>query len=127
MQVMSKQPALDMPSYYLAFADRTRLRILNLMAGEELCVCYFVDVLREPQPKISRHLAVLRKAGVVLARREGTWMHYRIVVPSHAGAARILKATLAWMRDDPRMQADRARLATACGALGDEPAGLRGR
>jgi ArsR family transcriptional regulator len=114
MQVMSKQVTFDMAGYYLAFGDGTRLRLLNLMGDRELCVCYFVEVLGEPQPKISRHLAFLRKAGVVVARREGTWMRYRIVVPKHAGAARILKETLAWMREDPRMQADKARLANAC-------------
>ena len=48
------------------------------MAGREVCVCYFVEILRQSQPKISRHLAYLRKAGIVAARREGKWMHYRI-------------------------------------------------
>jgi ArsR family transcriptional regulator len=114
MQDMKRHAEFDMAGYYLAFADRTRLRLLNLMDGRELCVCYFVEVLDEPQSKISRHLAFLRKAGVVVARREGTWMRYRIVMPKHAGAARILEETQAWMRDDRRMQADKARLADAC-------------
>ena len=55
--------------------------LLNLMNGREVCVCYFVEILGQSQPKISRHLAYLRRAEVVAARREGKWMHYKIVVP----------------------------------------------
>ena len=99
---------------FAALADRTRLRLLNLMNGKEVCVCYFVEILGQSQPKISRHLAYLRRAGVVAARREGKWMHYRIVVPSHAGAARILRETLAVVREEKVMQADLARLGKAC-------------
>jgi ArsR family transcriptional regulator, arsenate/arsenite/antimonite-responsive transcriptional repressor len=99
---------------FAALSDRTRLRLLNLMDGREVCVCYFVRILGQSQPKISRHLAYLRRAGVVAARREGKWMHYKIVAPSHAGAARILRETLAVLREDKVMQADRARLGKAC-------------
>jgi len=63
---------------YRAFADRTRLRILHMLRGGELCVCHIVEVLEVPQPKASRHLAYLRKAGLVLARREGRWSYYRL-------------------------------------------------
>jgi ArsR family transcriptional regulator len=99
---------------FAALSDRTRLRLLNLMDGREVCVCYFVEILGQGQPKISRHLAYLRRAGVVAARREGKWMHYRIVVPSHAGAARILRETLAVIREEKAMQRDLARLGRAC-------------
>ncbi len=61
-----------------------------------MCVCYFVEILGGPQPKISRHLAYLRNAGIVSARREGKWMHYRIVMPPHIGASQILRQTLEW-------------------------------
>jgi len=104
----------DLALLFAALADRTRLRLLNLMNGKEVCVCYFVEILGQSQPKISRHLAYLRRAGVVAARREGKWMHYRIVVPSHAGAARILRETLAVVREEKVMQADLARLGKAC-------------
>ncbi|HWZ11835.1 MAG TPA: hypothetical protein VNX22_01705, partial [Acidobacteriaceae bacterium] len=67
-----------------------------------------------PQPKISRHLAYLRRAGIVTARREGKWMHYRIAVPPHPGAARVLRETLHWLQEEKAMQADRARLNKAC-------------
>ena len=84
------------------------------MAGREVCVCYFVEILRQSQPKISRHLAYLRKAGIVAARREGKWMHYRITTPGDAGAAAVLATTLATLRNDRQMQADLARLDRAC-------------
>lgn len=71
----------DLALLFAALSDRTRLRLLHLMQRREVCVCYFVAILGQSQPKISRHLASLRRAGVVAARREGKWMHYRIVFP----------------------------------------------
>jgi ArsR family transcriptional regulator, arsenate/arsenite/antimonite-responsive transcriptional repressor len=100
--------------FFRALADRTRLRILNLMRSEEVCVCFFVEILKTHQPKISRHLAYLRKAGIVGARREGPWMHYRIVEPADPDAARVLRDTLSWLSDDPEMQRDRERLVKVC-------------
>ena len=111
---MARKPAFDMKQFFQALGDTTRLRLLNLMADQEVCVCYFVEILGGPQPKISRHLAYLRNAGIVSARREGKWMHYRIVTPPHPGATRILRQTLAWLKEDRTMQADRARLSRAC-------------
>ena len=104
----------DLALLFAALSDRTRLRLLNLMDGREICVCYFVEILGQSQPKISRHLAYLRRAGVVSARREGKWMHYRIIAPEHAGAARILRETIAVVREEKAMQADLARLDKAC-------------
>jgi len=104
----------DLALLFAALADRTRLRLLNLMAGREVCVCYFVGILRQSQPKVSRHLAYLRRAGVVAARREGKWMHYRIVAPADGGAARILRETLASLREDKEMRADLDLLKKAC-------------
>lgn len=114
---MNRSPKTgDLALLFAALSDRTRLRLLNLMDGREVCVCYFVAVLGQSQPKISRHLAYLRRAGVVAARREGKWIHYKIVAPSHAGAARILRETLTVIREEKKMQADRARLGKACRA-----------
>jgi ArsR family transcriptional regulator len=107
-------PSANLAGLFAALADTTRLRLLNLMAGREVCVCYLVEILRQSQPKISRHLAYLRKAGIVSARREGKWMHYRISAPADAAAAAILAAVLASLRDDRQMQADRSRLDRAC-------------
>ena len=112
---MSHSPKnFDLALLFAALADRTRLRLLNLMDGREVCVCYLVEILAQSQPKISRHLAYLRRAGIVAARREGKWMHYRIIPPKQAGAARILSETLAVLRNDKGMLADRSRLNRAC-------------
>ena len=106
--------SFDLALFFAALADRTRLRLLNLMDGHEVCVCYFVEILGQTQPKISRHLAYLRRAGIVAARREGKWMHYRMVEPVHAGAARVLRETLEVLKQERLMAADRSRLARAC-------------
>jgi ArsR family transcriptional regulator len=100
--------------FFRALADRTRLRLLNLMGEKEVCVCYFVAVLKLSQPKISRHLAYLRRAGIVGARRQGKWMHYRLLAPSDPRPARILQCTLAWLRQDAEMRKDQAQLLRAC-------------
>lgn len=112
---MAKKAAeFNVERFFQALGDNTRLRLLNLMGDQEVCVCYFVEILGQPQPKISRHLAYLRSAGIVNARRAGKWMHYRIVMPPHIGAAQVLRQTLTWLRDDRTMRADRARLSKAC-------------
>ena len=110
---MAKQ-TFNIERFFQALGDNTRLRLLNLMCDQEVCVCYFVEILASPQPKISRHLAYLRSAGIVSTRREGKWMHYRIVMPPHIGAAQVLKQTLGWLKEEKAMQADRARLMRAC-------------
>lgn len=99
---------------FKALADRTRLRLINLMGDDEVCVCFFVEVLKLNQPKISRHLAYLRKAGVVAARREGKWMHYRIVEPLDPRAANIFREVRASLANDAAMKRDHARLAQLC-------------
>jgi ArsR family transcriptional regulator len=104
----------DLVGLFAALADPTRLRLLNLMHGREVCVCYFVEILKQGQPKVSRHLAYLRSAGIVEARREGKWMHYRIEPPADPGAASILDATLSSFRNNRQMQADLAGLEQAC-------------
>src|SRR5438045_3748936 len=76
--MLSAPPKISPDLLFRAFSDRTRLRILNLLRTGELCVCDIVRVLALPQPKISRHLAYLRKAGLVKARKEGLWMHYQL-------------------------------------------------
>jgi ArsR family transcriptional regulator len=109
----SKNP-FDKDLFFRALADRTRLRLLNLMGKDEVCVCFFVEILKTNQPKISRHLAYLRKAGIVGARRQGPWMHYRIDEPSDPDAALVLRDTLAWLSNDREMQRDRERLVKVC-------------
>src|SRR6476661_10826695 len=104
---MSKKARVfDKELFFRALADRTRLRLLNLMGSDEVCVCFFVEILKTNQPKISRHFAYLRRAGIVGSRRDGSWMHYRIVETSDSDAARVLKDVMAWLENDKEMQRD---------------------
>lgn len=107
-------PKHSLDRLFRALGDPTRLRLLNLMAEQEICVCYFTEVIGAPQPKISRHLAYLRKAGIVAARREGKWMHYRMAAPSSPLVASILKGVLAALKQDKELQRDAQRLNRAC-------------
>jgi ArsR family transcriptional regulator len=111
---MAGKQTYNLERFFQALGDNTRLRLLNLMRDQEVCVCYFVEILGGPQPKISRHLAYLRSAGIVEARRESKWMHYRIVMPPHQGAAQILRQTLGSLKEEKQMQIDHARLTKAC-------------
>ncbi len=108
----ANEASLDL--LFQALADPTRLRLLNLIADREICVCYFVEILRLSQPKISRHLAYLRRAGIVAARREGKWMHYRLVGPKDPAAASILRETIKHLRKKTQMRRDVSRLTSAC-------------
>lgn len=99
---------------FAALADRTRLRLLNLMSHGEVCVCFFVEVLGEPQPKVSRHLAYLRRAGLVQARRDGKWIHYGIAEALPHAAQQILDAALQSFSEDSSMRADYAAFMKSC-------------
>src|SRR5688500_20146371 len=68
----------ELEQAFKALADATRLRILALLGGNEVCVCHIHDSLGLPQPTVSRHLAYLRRAGLVDTRRDGIWMHYQL-------------------------------------------------
>lgn len=107
----------DLVTLFQALGDPTRLRLLNLMAAGEVCVCFFVEILDETQPKISRHLAYLRRAGLVTARRDGKWMHYGLVMPADPAQAAVLKTVLDVAADDRRMQRDRLALERVCCAV----------
>ena len=111
---MNNDFLFDMETFFLALADKTRLRLLNLMRKDEICVCFFTEVLSESQPKISRHLAYLRNAGIVEARREGKWMNYRIIKPENEYAAQVLQDTLRWLESQETMRDDYKKLALAC-------------
>ena len=100
--------------FFKALADRTRLRIIHLIGDDEVCVCFFVEVLKTNQPKVSRHLAYLRRAGLVSARREGKWMNYKLVEPPDAHAGRIFAEVRDWLANNPEMQRDKNRLEKIC-------------
>ena len=104
----------EMENLFMALADKTRLRLLNLMREDEICVCFFVEVLGESQPKISRHLAYLRNAGIVETRRDGKWMHYKIVEPTDQKASQILRDTLIWLGSQEEMRDEYEALIEAC-------------
>lgn len=106
--------AQDIERLLQALGDRTRLRLLNVIGDDEICVCFFVEALGESQPKISRHLAYLRRAGIVTTRRDGKWVHYRVAKPSNPVAAEIIAGLRRWMDSDPEMVSDRERLVMAC-------------
>ncbi|MEM8874292.1 MAG: metalloregulator ArsR/SmtB family transcription factor [Planctomycetota bacterium] len=105
-----------------AFADPTRLRLLALLrlakreGGGEVCVCDLVDVLELPQPTVSRHLAALRGAGLVLVRKDGAWSHYRLA-PADGAVHRRLLGLLDVAHEgaaDVRSDASRLRRAKCC-------------
>src|SRR4051812_20459280 len=94
---------------FRALSDRTRLRILHLLLGGEQCVCDLVRVIGAPQPTISRHLGYLRRAGLVLARREGLWMHYRLAPPRNALHQRLIECLSCCLGCMPELARDSER------------------
>jgi ArsR family transcriptional regulator len=123
-----KPAALDPTDLFAALSDRTRLRLLNLLRAGERCVCDLVDGVALPQPTVSRHLAVLRSTGLVRARKEGSWMHYRL----HEGAGELLERLFECVRENtsccPEFPRDEQRVRTARRARGCcDPAGDAGR
>jgi ArsR family transcriptional regulator len=101
---------MELLRIYECLCDRTRLRVLNVLAQGPLCVCHFQEVLAEPQVKISKHLAYLRARGLVEVERDGNWMIYELP----AKPSRELQANLACLQDcareNPVFQRDLARL-----------------
>ena len=104
----------NLETLFSALADRTRLRLINLIGDSEVCVCFLVEILKTSQPKISRHLAYLRQARVVVARREGKWMHYRLAEPPDEHAAHIFREVRASLTEHPEFQRDREKLKKVC-------------
>lgn len=93
-----------------ALADDTRLRLVALLAHGELCVCHFEKALDIPQPTVSRNLAILRHAGVVQTRRDGSWIYYRLAEQADPATGRLLDAVVAEFADQPTLAADVSRL-----------------
>jgi len=100
---------------FRAFSDRTRLRILNMLRTGETCVCDLVRVLDVPQPKVSRHLAYLRRAGLVDARKDGLWMHYRLKPAATAFHKSLLDCLSCCFGSVPELAKDVAELGRKCG------------
>jgi ArsR family transcriptional regulator len=98
----------DLVIFHAALADANRLRLIHLLKNEEICVCHLQDVLQTNQPKISRHLAYLKRAGLVEARRDGKWMHYSLK-KLNANKQKILKETLASLGNEAQIKQDQSR------------------
>jgi ArsR family transcriptional regulator, arsenate/arsenite/antimonite-responsive transcriptional repressor len=86
------RPLREMETLFKALGDETRLRILGLLLSGEVCVCDIHESLKIPQPKASRHLAYLRRSGLVQTRRDGLWVHYRLGASSEPVTAAIVQA-----------------------------------
>ena len=96
---------------FRAFADRTRLRLLNLLREGEICVGDLVSIIDAPQPTISRHLAYLRRAGLVEVEREGNWCFYHLARPSGAFHDRLLDCLACCLAEAPQLRQDARKLA----------------
>jgi len=99
-----------MERLFQALGDATRLRILGLLLAGEVCVCDIHESLKIPQPKASRHLAYLRRAGLVTARREGLWMHYRLADTRDPLVETVRQAVTHALSHVERIRRDAARL-----------------
>jgi ArsR family transcriptional regulator, arsenate/arsenite/antimonite-responsive transcriptional repressor len=107
---------------FKALADRTRLRILALLGNNEVCVCHLHDSLGVPQPTVSRHLAYLRRTGLVSARRDGVWMHYRVSSSLDPEIRQVLDAAVHALTSVTTTVKDRAQFDKAFGGLYVVPA-----
>jgi len=94
---------------FRAFCDRTRLRILSLLQDGELCVGDIVESLQVPQPKVSRHLAYLRKASLVTVRKEGLWYYYSLASPRTEFHRKLLDCAITCFKDVPEIKSDNSR------------------
>jgi ArsR family transcriptional regulator len=120
MKAVTARQLTGLETLFKALADTTRLRILALLGAGEVCVCDIYETLRIPQPKASRHLAYLRAAGLVEARKEGLWVHYRLADPADPVARTILDATRHCLTHLEAIGRDQERLARRRGEDADE-------
>lgn len=100
---------------FRALGDETRLRIVALLSHGELCVCHIEKALELSQPNISRHLGILRMAGIVDARRRGTWVYYRLADQEHAAVQEMLSTLAKTFGAERAIRADHVKLKKSCG------------
>jgi ArsR family transcriptional regulator len=118
MTKAKSRTAIDqLEDLFKALADKTRLRILALLGNNEVCVCHIHDSLGLPQPTVSRHLAYLRRSGLVVARRDGVWMHYQISRALDPVAQRVVDAAVDALRQVPATSQDRKQFQRTFGGL----------
>lgn len=118
------EPALsDMETVFRALADATRLRILGLLATGEVCVCHIHEALKISQPKASRHLAYLRRTGLVATRRDGLWIHYRMADLPDAVLVVVQQTVMHALTHMTAVRKDVERLNKRTGCCLPEPSG----
>jgi ArsR family transcriptional regulator len=111
----------DLDAVFRGFADPTRIRILSLLAAGELCVCDLVDILGLPQPAVSRHLAYLRRMGLVEATREAKFAHYRLAEPAHAVHRSLINCVRSCFRGITLLDRERRQAEARVKARASEP------
>jgi ArsR family transcriptional regulator, arsenate/arsenite/antimonite-responsive transcriptional repressor len=102
---------------FKALADKTRLRVLALLGNNEVCVCHLHDSLGLPQPTVSRHLAYLRRSGLVDVRRDGVWMHYRVAADLDPAVQNVVRAAVDAVLQVPTSNQDRKQFKRSFGEL----------
>ena len=118
-----KRPLAQLELLFKALADSTRLRMLGLLLGGEICVCHIHESLRISQPKASRHLAYLRRAGLVETRRDGLWIHYRLADLDDPLVQTIREAVTHALGHVEAVQRDAMRLERKTGCCAPAPSG----
>ena len=116
--VLSSAPDVDvrpLSRLFRALGDETRLRIVGLLAHGELCVCHIETALALSQPNASRQLGLLRSAGIVDSRRDGTWIYYRLADQDHEAVERVLDLLTRTFGAERVLRADHARVKKSCG------------
>ncbi len=116
--MLSSTDALDvrpLTRLFRALGDETRLRIVALLSHGELCVCHLEAALDLNQSTASRHLGILKAAGVVDSRREGTWVYYSITEQEHGTVAKALDVLTKTFGAERALRLDHAKLRKSCG------------
>jgi ArsR family transcriptional regulator len=110
MKITAADPLNASVELFKAFADPVRLRLLNLLSGDEVCVCHLHEALDLPQSTVSRHLAYLRRRGLVVGRKEGLWVHYRLARPADMLHRNLIGILRACSKASDTLEQDRRRL-----------------
>jgi ArsR family transcriptional regulator len=107
---MARESHRELVAFFQGLGDPNRLRLLNLLSNGEVCVCHLASCLKMVQPKVSRHLAFLKRAGLVTARRQGKWMYYRRTKHPHPASGDVINGLHTWLRQHRGSIDERAKL-----------------